>query len=179
MKEDKLVKIPLQFFGKSDDGDEFDDDLGYEDEDAEDYEDEEDEDSDGSAGDDGDSDDSDENENADDAADGGKTANDHADLIADLKALGFKGDDLNALKADVKARREAKEKGDKADERRAAQDAGKSHIKGSKPGRSASGELLEGFTARDIAEVNACLKNPNRGEKGRARAALERAVRAK
>lgn len=177
IRDTKLIKIPLQFFGAPED--DFDDDLGYEEEDAEDYEDEEDEDSDGSAEDNGDSDDSDENENADDAADGGKAANDHADLIADLKALGFKGDDLDALKADVKARREAKEKGDSAEERRAAQAAGKSHIKGSKPGRSASGELLEGFTARDIAEVNACLKNPNRGEKGRARAALERAVRAK
>lgn len=177
MKEDKLVKIPLQFFGKSDDGDEFDDDLGYEDEDAEDYEDEEDEDGDGSTEDDGDTDGSDGDEDADDAADGGKTAGDHADLIADLKALGFKGDDLNALKADIKARREAKEKGDKAEERRAAQAAGKSHIKGSKPSRGASGDEMEGFTARDIAEVNACLKNPNRGEKGRARAALERAIR--
>lgn len=175
MREDKLIRIPLQFFGEP--ADDFDDDLGYEDE--EDTEDYEDEDGDGSTGDDGDSDGSDEDENADKSADGGKAAADHADLIADLKALGFKGDDLEALKADVKARREAKEKGDSAEERRAAQAAGKSHIKGSKPGRSASGELLEGFTARDIAEVNACLKNPNRGEKGRARAALERAVRAK
>lgn len=174
----KLIKIPLQFFGEPDDGDDFDDDLEYEDEEnAEDYDDEED--SDSSTEDEEDIDGSDGDKDADKTADGGKAANDHADLIADLKALGFKGDDLDALKADVKARREAKEKGDSAEERRAAQAAGKSHIKGSKPGRSASGELLEGFTARDIAEVNACLKNPNRGEKGRARAALERALRAK
>lgn len=165
IRDTKLIKIPLQFFGAPED--DFDDDLGYEDEEStEDYSEDEEEPGDDTV------------ESEDDNAE--KTAeDDNSDLIADLKALGFKGDDLASLKADVKARREAKEKGDSAEERRAAQAAGKSHIKGSKPGRSASGELLEGFTERDIAEVNACLKNPNRGEKGRARAALERAVRAK
>lgn len=167
MRNDKLIRIPLQFFGES--ADDFDDDLGYEDEDV--YEDE-DENADIDA---------DEIDNSEDVVEETPkaSATDYSDLIADLKALGFVGDDLDAIKASVKARRTEKDKGDATAERMAAQAAGKSHIKGSKPGRSASGELLEGFTARDIAEVNACLKNPNRGEKGRARAALERAVRAK
>ena len=159
MKEEKsLIKIPLQFFGGSEDGDDFDDDFGYDDE--------EEEDSDGSAGDD----DSDENEDADDAADGGKTAGDHADLIANLKALGFKGDDLDALKADVKARRDAKEKGDKAEERRAAQAAGKSHIKGSKPHKGADGSHSEGVSERRVRGLAETLKcTPQR-----ARALLEK-----
>lgn len=165
MKEEKsLIKISLQFFGGSEDGDDFDDDFGYDDEE---------EDSDGSAGDDGDSDDSDENDDADDAADGGKTARDHADLIADLKALGFKGDDLDALKADVKARREAREKGDKADERRAAQAAGKSHIKGSKPHKGADGSHSEGVSERRVRGLAETLKcTPQR-----ARALLEKHTR--
>jgi hypothetical protein len=160
MKEEKsLIKIPLQFFGGSDDGDDFDDDFGYDDEEED--------------SDDGDSDDSDENENADDAADGGKTAGDHADLIADLKALGFKGDDLDALKADVKARREAREKGDKAEERRAAQAAGKSHIKGSKPHKGADGSHSEGVSERRVRGLAETLKcTPQR-----ARALLEKHTR--
>lgn len=161
----KLIKIPLQFFGEPDDGDDFDDDLGYEDE-EEDYSD--------NADDDGDDSDADDDasagldEDGDDgkaAEDGGKTAGDHADLIADLKALGFKGDDLNSIKADVKARREAKEKGDSAEERRAAQAAGKSHIKGSKPQKSAGGDGTGGVTERQVvsfAERTGCTKEEAR-----------------
>lgn len=167
-----LIKIPLQFFGEP--ADDYDDDFDEafeEDEEAFDEEEEDvyEEENEGEVAD------------TDTAGAGGseKGSDDHSDLIADLKALGFKGDSLAELSASVKARREAKDASGASAERAAAQAAGKSHIKGSKPGRSASGELLEGFTARDIAEVNACLKNPNRGEKGRARAALERAVRAK
>ena len=160
----KLIKIPLQFFGEHDDGDDFDDDLEYEDEEnAEDYDDEED--SDSSTEDEEDIDGSDGDKDADKTADGGKAANDHADLIADLKALGFKGDDLDALKADVKARREAKEKGDSAEERRAAQAEGKSHIKGSKPQKSAGGDGTGGVTERQVvafAERTGCSKEEAR-----------------
>ena len=165
IRDTKLIKIPLQFFGAPED--DFDDDLGYEDEEStEDYSEDEEEPGDDTV--------ESEDNNAEETAE-----DDHSDLIADLKALGFKGDDLASLKASVKARREAKEKGAAAEERAAAQAAGKAHVKSGKPQRGASGEGLDGFTEKDIAEVNACLKNPNRGEKGRARAALERAVRAK
>ncbi len=173
MKVEKLIRIPLQFFGESED--DFDDDLGYEDEGAaEDYEEDE---GGADAADDEGADASGEDGDADDRSQ--KSDTDHADLIADLKALGFKGDDLDSLKASVKARRESMEKNAASEERAAAQAEGKSHVKSGKPARGASGEGLSGFTERDIAEVNACLKNPRRGEKGRARAALERAVRAK
>ena len=174
MMEKMLIKIPLQFFGEP--ADDYDDDFDEAFEEDEEAFDEEEEDVD-------EDEEEDEGEvaDADIAGAGGseKGSDAYSDLIADLKALGFKGDSLAELSASVKARREAKDASGASAERAAAQAAGKSHIKGSKPGRSASGELLEGFTAKDIAEVNACLKNPNRGEKGRARAALERAVRAK
>lgn len=160
----KLIKIPLQFFGEPDDGDDFDDDLEYEDEEnAEDYDDEED--SDSSTEDEEDIDGSDGDKDADKTADGGKAANAYADLIADLKALGFKGDDLDSLKADVKARREAKEKGDSAEERRAAQAEGKSHIKGSKPQKGAGGDGTGGVTERQVvafAERVGCSKDEAR-----------------
>jgi hypothetical protein len=160
----KLIKIPLQFFGEPDDGDDFDDDLGYEDE-EEDYGDDADE---GIVDADADDDSAGSGEDGDDgkaAEDGDKATGDHADLIADLKALGFKGDDLDALKADVKARREAKEKGDSAEERRAAQAEGKSHIKGSKPQKGAGGDGNGGVTERQVvafAERVGCSKDEAR-----------------
>lgn len=170
----KLIKIPLQFFGEGggdlDDGfddefdDEFDDGYGYEDGDA----DGEDGDS-GNEGGDADGEDGDAGEGGGEgegSADNGKAKDpDHSDLIADLKALGFVGDDLEAIKADAKAKREAKERGDAASERKAAQAAGKSHIKGSKPQKGAGGDGTGGVTERRVigfAEKTGCTREEAR-----------------
>ena len=173
MEEQKqMIKIPLQFFGESDD--DFDDELDTYDEDdgyVDDFEDggEEDgedgngggEDAVGEEGGDG----SDEDRGSGGADGDGGAKGDHAELVADLKALGFKGDDLESIKASVKARREAKEKGDAADERKAAQAAGKSHIKGSKPRKGAGGDGSGGVTERRVigfAERTGCTKEEAR-----------------
>lgn len=144
MKEDKsLIRIPLQFFGESGE-DDFDDDLDYEDGDE--YEDEDTDDGADAGGDEAEQDDK------------GKSRDGTAELIADLKALGFVGDDLEAIKASVKSRREAKEKGDAASERKAAQAAGKSHIKGSKPHKGADGSHSEGVSERHVHRLSETLK---------------------
>ena len=158
-KEISLLRIPLQFFGES--GDDFEDDFEYEDEASEDNDAPEDED-----GDDGDG-------NADDAADGGSEGGkkeDHAELLADLRALGFKGESLEDIKASVKARREAKEKSDKSEERRAAQAEGKSHIKGSKPRKGADGSRAEGVSERHVRALSETIKSTPQ----RARTLLEK-----
>lgn len=172
-EQTQMIKIPLQFFGESDDDfedelDTYDEDDGYvddfEDGGEEDGEDGNDvsEDADGyEEGGDG----SDEDRGSDGADGDGGAKGDHAELIADLKALGFKGDDLESIKASVKARREAKEKGDAADERKAAQAAGKSHIKGSKPRKGAGGDGSGGVTERRVvgfAERTGCTKEEAR-----------------
>ncbi len=162
----KLIKIPLQFFGESG-GDDFDDDFGYEDDDNYGYDpdDEGGEDGDGEDGDDGSSDEDSGSEGEGSADDGKEKDPDHSDLIADLKALGFVGDDLEAIKADAKAKREAKERGDAANERKAAQAAGKSHIKGSKPQKGAGGDGTGGVTERRVigfAEKTGCTREEAR-----------------
>ncbi len=155
--ENKLIRISLQFFGES--GDDFDDDFGYEDEDG--YEDGADEEGYEEDVDEG----ADEEGSAGAEGGAGAGATDHADLVADLKALGFVGDDLAAIKASVKARREAKDKGDAAEERTAAQAAGKAHIKGSKPRKGAGGDGTGGVTERQVvgfAERAGCTKEEAR-----------------
>lgn len=169
MKDEKLIRIPLQFFGGGD-GDEFDDDLGYEDDEYDSYGEDDGEEA-GDGGDSGAA--SGEGDSEDDSATG-----DEADIIAELKAAGYVGDDLKSLASDMKRKREGDEKRAASKERAATNRAGKEHVKSGKPGRVASGEGMSGFTERDLAEINACLKNPTRGEKGRARSALERVVRA-
>lgn len=159
MMKDKFVKIPLQFFGES--GDDFDEDFDYEDEDVEIEE---------------DADEADDDEEEVEG-DGDDKTDAQAELIAELKAAGYVGDDIAALTADMKKKREAKEKASAPAERRAAMSEGKGHIKSGKPSRSSTGEGAAAFTAKDLAEINACLKNPTKGEKGRSRVALERVIR--
>ena len=156
--EISLIRIPLQFFGES--GDDFEDDFEYDDGGSEDLEVNEDNDG---GDDDGDADD------VEKASSKGTNA-DHADLIANLKALGFKGDSLEEIKASVKARRESKEKSDASDERKAAQAEGKSHIKGSKPRKGADGSRSEGVSERHVRELSETIKSTPQ----RARTLLEK-----
>lgn len=162
----KLVRIPLQFFGEG--GDDFEDDFGYEDEEG--YEDED------PAADDG----QDDNDNGageeppakdSDKGDGTKA------LFDELRAMGYVGDDIASLTADIQAKRKSREKDSAVAERRAAMSEGKNHVKSGKPARGASGDGMDGFTERDLAEINACLKHKGDNSKQRARVALESVTR--
>ena len=153
----KLVKIPLQFFGESED--DFEDDFEEIDEEDE----EEDED----LGDGDDAEDAEEDANPEEDKgneDGGKQDEGDATsaLIAELKANGYVGDDLAALTSDMKKKREAREAADKSRERREANAEGKAHVKSSRPGKSATGGSGGAFTERQVtglAERTGCSKD--------------------
>lgn len=108
-------------------------------------------DSDADEGADGDADDS-----ADDGADNGaQGANDDAqsangDLISELRALGYVGNDLAALTADMKAKREAKAAQEAKEQAKADRADGKAHVRSSVPGRSGSGDGTGGINERQV-----------------------------
>ena len=195
MKEDKLVRLSLQFFGEPDE--ELDEDFGEYDEydeylddeeeldeesEGEDAEEEsEEEDSDGSDDEDAESGDGEEDDGQSEEQDAQKDGeeqeeDDTAELIAALKAAGYKGDDIKALTADVKKRSEDASKKDNAAERAAKNNEGKGHVKSGKPTKSATGDGMAGFTRRDIEEMKRAI-GPNCTEE-RARRALEKRIRA-
>lgn len=175
MMKDQLIRIPLQFFG--DGGDDFDDDFGYEDENGEDegY----------------DNESSVENSTEDGDEDGGKSGNDGRGesnksgdsgdstkaLMDELRAMGYVGDDIASLTADIQKKRKSGEKSSAIAERKAAMSEGKNHVKSGRPAKGASGDSMDGFTERDLAEINACLKNKSGSDKTRARTALEHVTR--
>lgn len=158
----KLVKIPLQFFGESED--DFEDDF-EEIDDEEDNEEGEDEDlGDGDDAEDAEEDANPEEEKGNEDEDGGKQDEGDATsaLIAELKANGYVGDDLAALTSDMKKKREAREAADKSRERREANAEGKAHVKSSRPGKSATGGSGGAFTERQVtglAERTGCSKD--------------------
>lgn len=140
MKE-TLLRIPLQFFG----------------EEAEDYEDFEE--NDASLEDDTDTDtdsDSDEDEDEDEGGDGEEapeTPDTQTEMIAELKKMGYTGDDLAALLADMKAKNADKEKALKTKQRKEALANSKNHVKGSKPKQGANGEGTGGVTEQRVADL--------------------------
>ena len=173
MEEKKLIKIPLQFFGEDDedlDDGYFDDDDGYFDDipdTEEDYPDETEEGGDGS--DDGADESATENAEASDAPEqekeDAKGTTEESELISELRALGYVGDDIKSLTADMKARREKRAELDASKERRAVNSAGKSHIKSGRPGKGASGDGTGGVTERQVigfAERTGCTKEEAR-----------------
>ena len=168
MIKDKLVRIPLQFFGENgedEDEDLFDEEYDEEeelDEDARDASEDEDDGEDGA-------------EAAEESGDGEDT---NAELVKLLKAQGYVGDDLKALTADIKKKSEDNAKKAAKNERAAAMAEGKAHIK-SAGTRNLSGEGMEGFSQRDIREVSACLVKKGANATQRATKALERRARAK
>lgn len=172
MKDDKLIRLSLQFFGEpdEDDFDEYEDDFDeYDDEDLEDEEEES-----------ADEDDSDGGDDEDADAEGGDNddegTDDTAALIAELKAAGYVGNDIKSLTADIKKKREDASEIAAAAERTAANKEGKGHVKAGKPSKSASGDGMAGFTHRDVEEMRRAI-GPNCTEE-RARRALEKRIRA-
>lgn len=161
MKE-KLVKIPLQFFGE-DAEDDFEDDFSEDDEIDEEEDEEEDDLGGGDDAEDAQGADPEEEGQDSEDEDGGKQDEGDATsaLIAELKANGYVGDDLAALTSDMKKKREARETADKSRERREANAEGKAHVKSSRPGKSATGGSGGAFTERQVAglaERTGCSK---------------------
>ena len=167
MIKDKLVRIPLQFFGEN--GEDEDEDL-FEEYDEEEELDEDVEDA---------SEDEDDGEDGAEAAEESDEGEDtNAELVKLLKAQGYVGDDLKALTADMKKKSEDNAKKAAKNERAAAMAEGKAHIK-SAGTRNLSGEGMEGFSQKDIREVSACLVKRGTNATQRATKSLERRARAK
>lgn len=165
--EKKLIKIPLQFFGEG--AEDFDDDLdgdesyddGFDDEDTEENETEDGEDAPPTDSDGGDANEDGASDGTDDNAGSGSATDENNELMVELRALGFSGDDLTALIADMKAKRKDKEKAAAAKARQADLAQGKAHVKGSKPSQRATGGGAAGVSDRrvsDFAERMGCSK---------------------
>jgi hypothetical protein len=156
----KLIKIPLQFFGEEpedDFEDNYEDDFEDDIEDSEDGEEELGGGEDAEAGGDGAADP--EGDKSEDG-DGEKgtapesDGNGETQLIAELKALGYVGDDLASLASDMKTKREAKDATAKSKQRQADLKASQAHIKGSKPGQGATAGAGSGFTERQVSDIS-------------------------
>lgn len=183
-----MLKLPLQFFGEDGGGDddftdEFFDDIPeyYETDDGE--EDGADDSADDNADDDADDGaddgaDGDVDGNTDDGADNGSDggADDNADtdtqsanddLISELRALGYVGNDLAALTADMKKKRETQAAQDAKREAAATKAAGKNHIRSGKPGKSASGDGTGGVTERQVEHFVSLTKEPRESARQR------------
>ena len=159
---EKLIRISLQFFGEPEDFEDFDEEYEDEEElgggdDAEDA-------------DEGDAGPEDEEQDGDGSAEenGGGNAEGEsadADIIAELKALGYVGENLKALASDMKTKREAKSADEKSKARKADLAASKAHVKSSRPGQSANGDASGGFSERQVsnfAEIAGCSKEEAR-----------------
>ena len=180
INDEKLVRIPLQFFGENEDDGEDDDLFDDYEEDEEDL-DAEDESNDDGADDDGADDDAGEDTDGGEAAEEDGEGDDaNAELIKLLKAQGYVGDDLEALIADMKRKTEDKAKKAASSERKAVMQESKSHIQSNKPQRAMSGDGMDGFSQKDLREVSACLVNRKgmKSQSQRAVIALERRARA-
>lgn len=151
--KDKLIKIPLQFFGDPGDDDDFSDDF---------YNDEADDASVGGEETEPDSN----NEIGEDNGTGNDSnaadeSDDDADVAAELRALGYVGTNLKELAKDMKRKREDNAAQAASAEKKALKSEGKSHIKSSNPGKSAggggTGTITESMVA-SFAERTGCSK---------------------
>lgn len=160
--EKKLIRIPLQFFGEEpedDFEDNYEDDFEDDIEDSEDGEEElgggEDAEADGDGAADPEGEEQDNDSNAEE--NGGsqpESESGDADLIAELKLLGYVGENLKALASDMKTKREAKDATAKSKQRQADLKASQAHIKGAKPGQSATAGAGSGFTERQVSDIS-------------------------
>lgn len=154
----ELVKLSLQFFGEGNDDPEddfeeefFDDEDEYTDE--EDADEEADDETDDEAEETEDGADADTADDAGDSAGGGNDGD--ADLISELRALGYVGNDLASLTKDMKTKREARAAQDAKSEGAAAKAAGKSHIRSGNPGKGANGAGTGGITEKQVSRFAA------------------------
>lgn len=154
----KLIRIPLQFFGEEPE-DDFED--NYEDDFEDDAEEPEDEEI-GGGEDAEDAEDNAADPEGEESTDGDgekgtateSDGNGETQLIAELKALGYVGDDLASLASDMKTKREAKDATAKSKQRQADLKASQAHIKGSKPGQGATAGAGSGFTERQVSDIS-------------------------
>lgn len=183
MKENKMFRLSLQFFGENGGEDKeddftdefFDDDVpeyygadNAEDEIVEDNAADNADDADDNADDADDADDNanDADDNADDADDNANNAEDNTsgaengtsetsnnDLISELRALGYVGNDLASLTADMKQKREAKAAEEAKAQKAADKADGKAHVRSGAPGKSATGDGTGGISERQVAQM--------------------------
>ena len=92
---------------------------------------------------------------ANESAEGADNGNE--ELISELKALGYVGDDLASLTADIKKRRENAEKNAASEERRARNAEGKGHVSSSRPGKTAGGDGAGGFSSKQVRNLQQTL----------------------
>ncbi len=88
-----------------------------------------------------------------------------SELISELRALGYQGEDISSLVADMKRKREGKQTREASAERRAVNSASKSHLKTSAPGQSAGGDGTGGITERQVEDFSSrtgCSKDEAR-----------------
>ena len=162
-KDKKMLRLSLQFFGEVDEVDADDPDNGDADDTGDAYDDFEeeffgiDDDLDESNDADNDTDDgadsgadSDADNGADDGADNDADNGADGDLISELRALGYVGNDLAALTADMKAKREATAAEEAKAQAKADRADGKAHVRSSVPGRSGSGDGTGGINERQV-----------------------------
>ncbi len=156
--EKKLIKIPLQFFGESED--DFEDDFEEIDDEEDNEKDEEEELGEGEDAEDAEDNAADPEGEESKDGDGEKgtatesDGNGETQLIAELKALGYVGDDLASLASDMKTKREAKDATAKSKQRQADLKASQAHIKGAKPGQGATAGAGSGFTERQVSDIS-------------------------
>lgn len=154
--EKKLIRIPLQFFGESED--DFEDDFEEIDDEEDNEKDEEEELGEGEDAEDAEDNAADpeeiEQDNDSNAESNQGEGDTTSELIAELKANGFVGDSLAALISDMKTKREAKDATAKSKQRQADLKASQAHIKGSKPGQGATAGAGSGFTERQVSDIS-------------------------
>lgn len=157
----KLLRLSLQFFGEdADDFEDFEDvddiEDTYDDFDESDNEPEYDDDE--IVDEEKDDAESDKGDNAASTTDEEKptnTSDGYAALLDELRMLGYVGDDIAAITADIKTKREARQSNNASEERRAKNAEGKGHIKSGKPGKSASGDGTGGVSESRVIDFAA------------------------
>ena len=81
----------------------------------------------------------------------------HAELISELQALGYVGDDLASLAQDMKRKRENAKLEEASVERKARNAAGKEHVSTSRPNRNVGGDGGGGFSSKQVRNLQQTL----------------------
>ena len=80
-----------------------------------------------------------------------------AELLSELHALGYVGEDLSSIAADIRRKREASDSAEASAERKAKNAASKGHISSARPQRSVSGDGTDGFSVKQVRNLQQTL----------------------
>lgn len=86
-----------------------------------------------------------------------KTDDGLAELMDELKALGYVGTDLSSIAAEMRRKREADEGIAASAERKARNAASKEHISSARPERSVAGDGTDGFSVKQVRNLQHTL----------------------